>query len=177
TQVALGSTDSAYIAAGVTVASTDSWAITSSGNSQWASVQGAVMGAKSAVDLGSVSGQGQYLTVGEQGYVGSSSQVNAAVVMRGSTALIDNAGTIHGGDGGAVEIRGAAGGNAAIIDNSGLIESTWQTIYRDDSIANNELGIYLFNTGVLRNPFGISVYDGGASSVAFDYIYNSGLIV
>jgi len=96
TQVGLGSSDDAYIAAGVTVASTDSWAITSSGDYQSVNVQGAVIGAKSALDLGSFNGQGQQLTIGEQGYVGSTSKTVAAVVIQGGTALVNNAGTIQG---------------------------------------------------------------------------------
>jgi hypothetical protein len=97
-QVALGTDDDAFISAGATVGSTATYAISSSGNDQIVNVQGTVFGALSAIDLGAGAGtsHGQHLIIGEDGYVGTGSFSDAAVLMRGFDHRVDNAGTIHG---------------------------------------------------------------------------------
>jgi Ca2+-binding RTX toxin-like protein len=176
TPLPLGSSDHALIVAGVTVASENGTAITTTGSGQNVNVQGTVAGAVSALDLGVLASIDQHLTIGDAGYVSTSSAVAAAVVMRGSSGQVDNAGTVHGESYG-IEFRGGSGGTFNVMNNSGLIEATVAGIFRDDAIANNKQGLVFKNTGELRItvPNG-DAYDGG-SQEAFDFVSNAGLIV
>jgi Ca2+-binding RTX toxin-like protein len=177
TQLTLGTDDDGFVAAGVIVASQNSWAITSGGNDQTLDVQGTVMAATSAVDLGTATGFNQHLIVGEHGYVGNTSTAVAAVVMQGVGNQVDNAGKVRGETYG-IEMRGGLPIYQSVINNSGLIEAGDFGIYRDDNGPNNNhQAIHFNNTGEVRvtHAGGAAYYSHTPEAV--DQVRNAGLVV
>ena len=84
TQLVVGTVDDVFVVEGVTIASTGSKGLINSGSDQSVNVQGTVVAVGNAIDLGVSTSTGQHLTIGANGYAGSSAAAtHAAVLMQG----------------------------------------------------------------------------------------------
>lgn len=122
----LTTADDCFVAAGVTVGSTNNIAISGTGSNHTVNIQGTVVGASRAVrlgDNGSVDTNAE-LFIGASGYLAGYSAGNGVVRIDASASTIDNAGTIWAGNSGgvAVTIAGASVSTQTELQNSGLIE-------------------------------------------------------
>jgi Ca2+-binding RTX toxin-like protein len=169
TQAQLSTTDDALIVSGVTVASTNGYAVFGGGDGHLVDVQGTVAGAQGAIFLGNgIDNSGQHVVIGEDGYAATTSTLDAAVTVRSYHSRVDNAGTIHGERYG-LSVGGATLFGGSTITNSGLIDGGSIALQRFQG-STERLDVY--NSGEMRSP------DRAYSSVgqAVDQIFNFGLI-
>jgi Ca2+-binding RTX toxin-like protein len=173
TQATLGTTDDAFIAAGITVASTGASAVVGTGSGHFVDVEGTVIALQTAVQLGADPGDfGQHLLIGGHGYVEATGFADPAVSIRGFNSSIDNRGTIHG-DQSVVGIGGSDASSTSFINNSGLIAGNGTAIYRLFGTIGT---IELENTGTIQAEVGYSYQAGNGNGTAKDIIHNAGLM-
>jgi Ca2+-binding RTX toxin-like protein len=169
TQAQLSTTDDALIVSGVTVASTNGYAVFGAGDGHLVDVQGTVAGALGAIWLGStLADTGQHVVIGENGYAATTSTVDAAVNVESTLSRVDNAGTIHGEAVG-VRIGGVGSSNRSVIANSGLITGGTMAIQRFQGAVDI---LEVHNSGEISSP-SLAFYSAGQAT---DRIFNSGLI-
>ncbi|MCV9998563.1 hypothetical protein OE766_09915 [Pararhizobium sp. YC-54] len=178
-RVDLTTADDVFVAAGVTVGSTDATAISGTGSGHTANIQGTVVGGNFGIILGNDSAvdNSQHLIVGKNGYIGAFQNWGATVT--GYNSLVENDGTIfstfialvvegtHAStqsrvintgviDGGSYGIYHSGGGETLIVQNSGTIKS--------DSIAYVGTGVaidQITNTGKMIG----TVYLGSGNDI------------
>jgi Ca2+-binding RTX toxin-like protein len=138
--VDLGTADSLYVAAGVTIQNTNTTneydvAIESWGDSQSVELDGTALSYGMTIQLGSnpAVNHGAYVHIGESGFV--QSDFAQGVVLLSSDSHIDNEGQIHGATSGvAIWSAGAEPDSTqALIVNSGHIYGAVNGIYLDSS--------------------------------------------
>ncbi|WP_428428395.1 calcium-binding protein [Pararhizobium sp.] len=119
----LTTADSIFVAAGVTVGSTDNVAINGTGSSHTANIQGSVVGGARAIVLGDDAAldSNQRLIVGENGYIGSFDSGLVGVRLYGYNSLVENHGTIYGARG-ALAINGTNASTQSRVVNSGVLD-------------------------------------------------------
>jgi Ca2+-binding RTX toxin-like protein len=171
-RVDLMTTDSAFIAAGVAVGSTNNAGIAGTGNLHYVHVEGTVVGFVRAITIGdAVTDFHEGLLIGEAGYVCNSTNADdAAVSVLGSQSAIDNRGTIFGRvDGLYVGGADASPEARTTIDNSGVIEGPQHAISRYAGAINE---ILLNNTGEIRSD----AFAFSSLTTAKDRVINGGLM-
>jgi serralysin len=172
-QVQLGSQHDATILAGIVVGSTDINAIVGSGSGHSVNVDGTVVSPGSAIDIGANgTSNGQQLNIAVDGYVGSSSSLSAAVVIRGHSSSVGNLGILHGDEYG-LSLFGDGAAHTTTVNNSGLIEGDTYAVYRY-AAASAEQTIVLNNSGEVRSE---KFAYFGTDEAGVDKVNNSGLIV
>jgi Ca2+-binding RTX toxin-like protein len=193
-RVPLGTADSAFVDFAAIISSSDDKAIVGTGSNQLVNIQGMVVAANTAVDLGgSGNGSGQYLLVGPSGYVGGFG--THVVTMFASNSTIDNRGTIWGGgtycltaggnvgtttvlNSGTIEgtvfgITHGSNADVLVVNNSGLIKSIGYAIDGSDSAEQiNNTGQI---TGMLLLVGGNDVYSGAAGHLSGKLFGGSGI--
>jgi Ca2+-binding RTX toxin-like protein len=192
--VNLDTTDSAYVTSGVTVQNTNATdqydvAIESWGDDQSVDVQGIVLSFGMTIQLGSngTTSVGEYVHVGESGYVESSA--HEAIAFLASDSIIDNDGHISGATNGiAIWSDGANPEDTrSHVNNSGYIHGATNGIYLDSTeavtvrnsgiidggdnalSASKDGAITVFNSGVMKGNVslgsGNDIYDGSGGEV------------
>lgn len=181
----LGTSNSALIESGVTLASTGSEVVHTSGNNQTVNIQGTAFGGLFGAYMGGAGAFNQTLIVGENGYL-SSLQSEAAILWgHGSTVVnhgvieayvaslglhgdggndrIDNSGTIHSINYDGIFLTGS---DNVAVTNSGLISGAALAI----DCATDTGNISVRNTGTMSGGIffgdGADSYDGSGGAVS-----------
>jgi Ca2+-binding RTX toxin-like protein len=163
TTVDLGTTDSLFVAEGVTLGSTGLTAVLASGSSQIINIQGSVTGATGAILLGNSGTRisNDQIEIGESGYVYA--PIGGAISFAADGTTLVNHGTIEGADG----IYGFSAtvnsdGSANTIVNDGVIRVSQAAI-----IAGAEKFITVNNSGLIEGGYYSinGVYQVGAIKV------------
>jgi len=164
----VGAGDGAYVDAGVTIGSTDNFALAATGATISVDIDGTVYGDLGGLSLNAVSDA--FVRVGSHGQIRSDLNDSAAVQMTGFEGLIDNRGTIDGKIG--IEADGVLNG---FLQNSGSIYGLEAAI----QIASGASGSLTFtNSGRIE----ATAVLGGSGSVynsqgnVSDLILNLGVI-
>jgi Ca2+-binding RTX toxin-like protein len=172
----------ALVIQGALVQSTTGVGIRSSGVggfAQHVDIEGTVIGATSAIQMGAAAQHDQSLYVGQFGYVANTpGSTEAAVVMRGYNDLVENHGVINSVSTG-LELQAMAGVNHqhSTVDNFNLIEGAIGM----DRDSGYDQEIILHNYGEIRGTvsapfFGNVSYNGDQATVAVDTVENHGLM-
>lgn len=179
-EIDLSNTNDVLVTSTGMVMSTTGVGISSTGAggvAQHADIEGTVIGATIAIDMGSAAQHDQSLYVGQNGYVANLGGTEAAVVMRGYNDIVTNHGVIHGVSAG-LEMQALSIGTPhhSTVDNFNLIEGAIGM--RRDSGYDQE--IILHNHGEVRGTangiIGYVSYNGDGATNAIDTIENSGLM-
>lgn len=181
----LGATNSALIESGVTLASTGSEVVHTSGNNQTVNIQGTAFGYLFGAYMGGGAAFNQTLIVGENGYMSSLQSEAAFIWGHGSTVVnhgmieayvaglgmhgdggsdrIDNSGTIHSINYDGISLTGS---DNVTLTNSGLISGAALAL----DCATDTGNISVRNTGTMSGAIlfgaGADSYDGRGGTVS-----------
>ncbi|MGH6735867.1 MAG: calcium-binding protein [Methyloceanibacter sp.] len=163
----LGTTDSVFVASGVTIASTASTTIFGTGSSNEVLVYGTVATTASiAIRLG-----GGTVTISPGGQVHTFGVASLAIVFFEANSHLTNAGLISAPTGTGIRIGGISATTTSTIDNSGTIDATSFAIFGSNGTTET---ILLQNSGEISG-------DGAAYSrtgaVARDVVTNTGQMI
>ncbi|MDQ0323503.1 Ca2+-binding RTX toxin-like protein [Pararhizobium capsulatum DSM 1112] len=164
----LTTADSVFVAAGVTVGSTNGTAITGTGSSHIVNIQGTVLGNFDTIVLGDdrAADSGHHLIVGSNGYIGQFSEVGYGAELSGYNTTVENNGTIWSGSIGVV-ISGTNAATHSTVTNTGVIDGGSYGILRTGGET-----LIVQNSGTIKSAG--YAYVG---SDAIDQITNTGKIV
>lgn len=166
----LGTADSVFVAAGVTLGSTDSIAISGTGSYHIVNIQGTVVGATRGVllgDDGSVD-HDQQLIVGTNGYVGLVNTAGAGAWITAYNSVVENNGTIWSGRV-ALIMSGTSAITHSTITNTGIMDGTVYGISHEGSGET----LILENSGTIKS--GKYAYYDYSNSI--DQITNTGKMI
>lgn len=170
----LTTADDCFVAAGVTVGSTNNIAISGLGSDHTVNIQGTVVGANRAVRLGDngLVDSEERLFIGENGYLAGYAVDSGVVRISAFGSIVENAGTISAGVAGglAMFFDGTNASTQTVVRNSGLVESA------GDGIVHFSSEKFLIeNSGTIKAGEA-AITDVGAGTSVMQVI-NTGIII
>jgi Ca2+-binding RTX toxin-like protein len=166
----LTTTDSVFVASGVTVGSTDTTAISGTGSSHTANIQGTVVSNFDTIKLGDSSSldSGEHLIVGSSGYVGQFDPNSGyAAWITGYNSIVENDGTIWSAYLG-ILLDGTSASTQSRVINSGVIDGADYGIYHSGTET-----LIVENSGTIKSD----QYAYVGSSTGIDEITNTGKMI